>query len=143
MPASEPRTRYLGYGGLGLLLLAVVLFGVATTETRYENVVSRTKGVVLSKELRHQGQTTIYGVTYRVMVGGRAVQREGDVGSQRAWDALHVGDEVDVETVGDTANETRLPVERTAGSPVWYGLAAAALAGGTVLLIVRFRRRQR
>jgi hypothetical protein len=140
MSGSDPRTRYLGYGGLGLLLLAVVLFGVATTESRYENVVHRTKGVVLAKEIRSVDRGRPHHVvTYRVVVGGRTLEREGGVGSRGVWDSIRVGDELDVEAVGDTVVEIRLAMERVAGSRVYYGLAAASLVGGIVLLGLRLR----
>ena len=139
---TDPGRRYLGYGGLGLILLAVVLFGVATTETRYENVVSRMKGVVIAKEIRTlDRQRPYHVVTYRVVLAGRPVERDGGAGSREAWDSIRVGDEIDVEAVGDTVYEIRLARERVAGSRVYYGLAAASLAGAIVLLVARFRRR--
>lgn len=142
MSASDPRTRYLGYGGLGLLLLAVVLFGVATTETRYESVVHRTKGVVLGKEIRteHRSPRPAHIVKYRVVVGGQTLEREGSVGSREVWDTFRVGDEIDVESVGNTVTEIRLATERLTSSRVYYGMAAASVAGGIVLLVLRMRR---
>jgi len=135
------QTRYLGYGGLGLFLLAIVLVGVATTETRYENVVSRMTGVVIAKEIRTLDRRPYHAVTYRVVRAGRPVEREGGVGSREVWDSIRVGDELDVEAIGDAPNEMRLSLERTGGSRVYYGLAAASLVGGIALLVLRFRRR--
>jgi len=131
--------RYLGYGGLFLLLLSLVLFLVSVTESRYESTVVRVKGRVLQKEIRPLRNRKTYGVTYRVTIESRTLEREGDVGSQEAWDAIRIGDEVDVESVGVTPNETRLAVERTAASGVYRGIAAAFGLAGVVLLFLRLR----
>jgi hypothetical protein len=138
---SPARTRSLGYGGLFLLLLAVVLSGAGATESRYESGTARFQGRVVSKNIHGSLRSRIMGVTYRVTIEGREIEREGDVGTRERWDALRTGDPVEVQAVGTTPNETRLPVERVAGSGVYFALAAAAAAGGMALLVLRFRRR--
>ncbi|MBI3856065.1 MAG: hypothetical protein HY293_10290 [Planctomycetes bacterium] len=135
--------RYLGYGGLGLLLLSLVLFLVSSTESRYESGAARLRGRVIAKDIRPLHLGHIYGVTYRVTVESRTVEREGDVGSRKAWDSFRIGDEVEVESVGVTPNETRLPAERSAGSGVYRGIAAALGLGGVVLLLLRVRASRR
>ena len=132
--------RYSSYGGLFLLLLSLVLFLVSVTESRFETGVARFKGKVIAKEIRPIRNRKTYGVTYRVTIEGRTLEREGDVWSQEAWDALPIGSEVDVESVGVTPNETRMPQERTGGSGLYRWLAAAAAVGGAVLLALRLRR---
>ena len=131
--------RHLSYGGLGLILLGTVLFLVASKEASYESVTATVKGVVVSKATRPVNRNTVYGVTYRVAVQGRTIEREGDVGSQKRWDAIRVGDDIDVETIGVTAGETRLPDERTASSGVYRWIAAATGIAGAVLVGLRFR----
>lgn len=135
--------RYYSYGGWGLLLLSLILFLVSVTETRYETGVARFKGKVIAKGLRAIRLSTYYGVTYRVTIEGRSLEREGDVGSQKAWDAIPIGSEVDVESVGVTPNETRMTLERVGNSAVYRWIAAAAALGGVVLLALRFRRKER
>src|SRR6185436_897503 len=103
--------RYYSYGSGLLLLLALVLLLVSVTETRYESGVARFKGKVIAKGLRPIRLDTYYGVTYRVTIEGRSLEREGDAGSRKAWDAIAVGDDIDVESVGVTAAETRLALE--------------------------------
>jgi hypothetical protein len=140
--SSTPRTRYLGYGGLGCLLLAVVLFMVATTESRYEHMVHRTKGIVLAKDIRTRDRSPYpaHVVTYRVVIAGKTLEREGDVPSRKVWDSIPVGGEVDVEAVGDTVYEIRLATERVASSTVYRILSAASAVGGIVLLVFRMRK---
>jgi len=133
------RARYHGYAGLGLILVSVALFISAAKETQYESAVVRLKGVVIAKGIRPLRLGRVYGVTYRVMVQGRTLEREGDVGSQKAWDAVRVGDEVDVQTIGVTAHETRLPAERVAVGSVYRWIAAALVVAGLVLLGLRIR----
>jgi len=133
-----PR-RYFSYGGLGLILIGMVVFLVASKEASYETVGATVKGVVVSKEIRPVQRATKYGVTYRTTVQGRKIEREGDVGSQKRWDAIRVGDEIEVETIGVTAGETRLPEERSASSGVWRWIASAIGVAGVVLLGLRFR----
>jgi len=131
--------RYLSYGGGLCLLLAVVLVLVASEERRYESTVSRVKGIVIGKAIRRPRIKNLYGVTYRVTIQGKTLDREGDVGSQNAWNALRIGDEVDVDCIGVTANETRMPVERLAGSGVYHAISAALAVAGVGLLVWRFR----
>jgi hypothetical protein len=133
------RRRYLSYGAGIALLLSVVLFGVGTEERRYESVVARLKGIVIDKEMHRHRARWAYGVTYRVTVQGQVLQREGDVGSRTLWDSIRIGQEIDVESVGVTANETRLPAERLAGSAVYFGISAALAIAGAVLIVLRLR----
>lgn len=135
---AMPR-RMLGYVGGLLILVSVAVFITASKETQYETGVARLKGTVIGKEIRpfHTGRGRIYGVTYRVTVQGRILEREGDVGSEKAWDSIRVGDEVEVEAVGVTANETRLAAERVAGSGVYRGIASGIGVAGLVLIGVR------
>lgn len=132
--------KVLGYAGLLLLLVAVALLLAASRERRYESAVVRLKGRVLSKELRPAGRATIYGVRYRVTVQGQTLEREGDVQSEKTWDAIRIGDEVDVESVGVTPHETRLSAEKVAGSGPYLWIAAAAGAAGFAMIGVRLFR---
>jgi len=134
------RRRYFGYGGLLLLLVSVVLFIEASREKRYETTVARLKGTVIRKEVRSLRTGQIYGVTYRIVIQGQTLEREGNAGSQKTWDSMRVGDDVDVESVGPTAHETRLAVERVAGSGVYRWIAAGLAIAGAVLLGFRLRR---
>ena len=133
-----PR-RYLSYGGVLAFLLSVVVFGVGTEERRYESVVARLKGIVIDKEMHRHRARWAYGVTYRVTVQGQVLQREGDVGSRTLWDSIRIGQEIDVESVGVTANETRLRAERLVGSVVYFGISAGLAISGVVLLVLRLR----
>jgi hypothetical protein len=134
------RRRYFGYGALFLFLLSLVLFLEASREKRYESTVSRVKGTAIRKEIRPLRLGHIYGVTYRVVIQGQTLEREGDVGSQKVWDSIRVGDAVDVESVGVTPSETRLVHERLAGSGVYFTIAAGLGIAGVVLLALRLRR---
>ena len=138
---DDHRTRYLTYGGLGLLLLGIVIFLVGSKEARYESVGTKAKARVIAKEIRpYSWLGTFYGVTYRFTAAGRTLQREGDAGGRKAWDAIRIGDDVDVEWVDATPEETRLAVERLAGSRIYYGIATGLALGGLVLLCLRLRR---
>ena len=135
------QRKNLGYVGLLLVLVSVVLFIVASKESRYESAVVRVKGVVLAKRIRPLRLGHTYDVTYRTTVLGRTLEREGDVGSQKKWDSMRIGDEVDVECIGVAPEETRLAAERTAGSVAYRWLAAGFGAGGLVLIGLRVLRR--
>jgi hypothetical protein len=135
--------RILGYLGLLLLVVAIALLITASRERQYESTVVRLKGKVLAKELRPLGQTTVYAVRYRVTVQNQTLEREGDVQKRKTWDAIRIGDEVDVESIGVTPNETRLSSERVAGSGVYVGIAAAVGVGGFALIGVRLFRREK
>jgi hypothetical protein len=131
--------RHLGYGGWLLILVAVVVFIVSFEEMRYETTVARLKGVVLSKRTSRPRLRTAYHVTYRVTIQGAAVEREGTVASG-TWHVIQVGDEVDVESVGVTPNETRLPSERLASSTAYRIIAASLGIAGIVLIVLRVRK---
>ena len=131
--------RVLGYVGLLLLLVAVALLLTASKEKQYESLVVRLKGKVVGKDLRPLRLGKIYGVRYRVIVQGQTLEREGDVQSQKTWDSIRVGDEVDVESVGVTPNETRLSAERVGGSGVYLGIAGVSGLAGLVLLGLRLK----
>ena len=136
--AATPR-RYFSYGGVIAFLISVVVFGVGVEERRYESVVVRLKGIVIDKEMHRHRVRWEYGVTYRVTVQGQILQREGDVGSRRLWDSIRIGQQVDVESVGVTANETRLTAERLVGSGVYFGISAGLAIAGVVLIVLRLR----
>ena len=133
------RRRNLGYVGLLLRLVSVGLFITASRETRYETGVARLKGTVIAKELRPLRLGWIYGVTYRVPVQGKTLEREGDVQSRKTWDSIRIGDEVDVESIGVTPQETRLAAERTAASGVYRWTAIGAAIAGAACLGLRLK----
>lgn len=133
------RRKNWGYVGMLLLLVSVVLLLNASRETQYESAVVRLQGKVIAKDLRPLRLGWIYGVTYRVTVQGRVLEREGDVGSRKTWDAMRIGDEVDVESVGVTPNETRLAAERTWSSGLYRWIAIGLGVAGVVLLVLRIR----
>jgi hypothetical protein len=135
--------RILGYIGLLLLVVAVAVLITASKEKQYESLVVRLKGQVIGKDLRPLRLGKIYGVRYRVIVQGRTLEREGDVGSQKTWDSIRVGDEVEIESVGVTPNETRLTSERVAGSGVYFGVAGVLGAAGVGLIGMRFVKREK
>jgi hypothetical protein len=135
--------RVFGYAGLLLILVSVAVYIAGAKETRYETAVARLKGRVIAKEIRPLRTGHVYGVTYRVTLQGRTLEREGDVGSQKTWDSLRIGDEVDVESIGVTPHETRLAAERVAGSGVYRWIAAGLAGAGLVLLVLRIVRARR
>lgn len=137
------QPKILGYVGGLLLLVAVALLITASKEKQYESLVARLKGKVIGKDLRPLRLSKIYGVRYRVTVQGQTLEREGDVQSQKTWDSIRVGDEVEVESIGVTPNETRLSAERVAGSGLYFGIAATLGAGGVVLIGLRFVKREK
>jgi hypothetical protein len=137
------QPKILGYVGGLLLLVAVALLITASKEKQYESLVARLKGKVIGKDLRPLRLGKIYGVRYRVTVQGQTLEREGDVQSQKTWDSIRVGDEVEVESIGVTPNETRLSAERVAGSGLYFGIAATLGAGGVVLIGLRFVKREK
>ena len=137
---DDPRARYQSYGGLLLILLGLVTFLVGSKESRYESVGTKARARVIAKEIRsYSWRGTFHGVTYRFTAAGQTLQREGDAGDRKAWDAIRIGDDVDVEWVDATPEETRLAVERLTGSRVYYGIAAGLALGGLVLLCLRLR----
>jgi hypothetical protein len=133
------RRRNLGYVGLLLLVVSVALFITASRETQYETGVSRLKGTVIAKELRPLRLGWIYGVTYRVTVQGKTLEREGDVLSRKAWDPIRIGDEVDVESIGVTAQETRLAAERAASGGAYRWIAIGVAIAGVACLVLRLK----
>jgi hypothetical protein len=128
-----------GYVGLLLILIAVTLFITASRETQYESAVVRLKGKVIAKDLRPLRLGWIYGVTYRVTVQGRTLEGEGDVGSRKTWDAMRIGEEVDVESIGVTPHETRLAAERSGSSGLYRGIAIGLGGTGVALLVLRIK----
>ena len=63
--------RYWGYGGLFLLLLAVVLLLVSVTESRYETGVAHFKGTAIAKDIRpvfHGGRCGMGCVAHDILV---------------------------------------------------------------------------
>jgi hypothetical protein len=131
--------RVLGYAGLLLLLVALALLLTASKEKQYESLVVRLKGKVIAKDLRPLRLGKIYGVRYRVTVQGQTLEREGDVQSQETWGSIRVGDDIEVESIGVTPNETRLAPERVVGSKIYFGIAAASALAGVVLLVMRLK----
>ena len=134
--------RYYGYGGLILLLVALAVFIESVRESRYESVVAHFKGKVISKDIRTTNRINkIYGVSYRVTIESRPVEHESDVGSQELWDSFRIGDEVDIESVGVTPNETRMAVVPRMRSGVYRWAAAGLALAGIALIGVRLRSR--
>lgn len=134
------RTRLLGYAGLFSILFAVGFLLAAAREARFEGGVTRLKGTVIAKEIRESRHSRSYDVTYQVTIAGKVLQRVGSAATRSSWDALRVGGEVDVECVGHTEGETRMAVERFAGSWYYLWIATVLGVGGVVLLGLRIRR---
>lgn len=133
-------TRLLGYAGLFSILFAVAFLLAAAREARFEGGITRLKGTVIAKEIRESRRSRSYNVTYRVTIAGKVLQRVGSTATRASWDALRVGGEVDVECVGHSEEETRMAVERFAGSWFYLWIATVLGVGGIVLLGLRIRR---
>ena len=137
---SGMQARYLGYGGLLLILVGLCFLIVSFQEMRFESTVARHKGTVIGKDLEYDRRSTIYRVRYRVTIQSRTLESASDVGSQKTWDSIRVGDEIDVESVGVTPSETRLVIAPKMGSWTHRGIAAACGLAGVVLIVLRFRK---
>src|SRR5688572_8139448 len=70
---SGMRLRYLGYGGLILILVALCFLIVSFQEMRFESTVARHKGTVIGKDIQYDKRSTLYRVRYRVTIQSRTI----------------------------------------------------------------------